>query len=183
MADSAPKTVRSRGAYAKGVARRQEILDVAIQVFARRGADRTSLRAIAQEVGVTHAALTHHFGSLEQLLVDVYQESARRLEREVRGDDDVSPVQTMRLSAEQDRKVPGLVQLYTTLVAAALGGTSGGYGVRLRKVCRRPSGARRPSQTSASRRPHPLDLDADQVAALVIAASTDSRLSGCWTRT
>lgn len=66
---------RPRGAYAKGIARRQEILDRAIEVFAERGADRTSLRAIAREVGVTHAALTHYFGSLEELLVAVYEES------------------------------------------------------------------------------------------------------------
>ncbi|OLH51248.1 helix-turn-helix domain-containing protein, partial [Xanthomonas oryzae] len=51
---------RPRGAYAKGIARRQEILDRAIEVFAARGADRTSLRAIAKEVGVTHAALTYY---------------------------------------------------------------------------------------------------------------------------
>ena len=44
--DDAP---RSRGRYAKGVARRQEILDRAIEVFAQRGSSRTSLRAIAQE--------------------------------------------------------------------------------------------------------------------------------------
>ena len=46
-----------RGSYAKGIARRQEILDRAIEVFAERGSKRTSLRAIASEVGVTHAAL------------------------------------------------------------------------------------------------------------------------------
>ena len=172
MADSAPKTVRSRGAYAKGVARRQEILDVAIQVFARRGADRTSLRAIAQEVGVTHAALTHHFGSLEQLLVDVYQESARRLEREVRGDDDVSPVETMRLSAEQNRKVPGMVQLYTTLVAAALeeGHPAATAFASERFAAVRAALADQVRRQQADGRIRS-DLDADQVAALVIAAS------------
>ena len=57
--------------YAKGIARREQILDRAIEVFARRGSARTSLRAIAREVGVTHAALSHHFGSLEALLVAV----------------------------------------------------------------------------------------------------------------
>ena len=67
-----------RGSYAKGIARRQEILDRAIEVFAERGSKRTSLRAIASEVGVTHAALTHYFGSLDELLVAVYVESGRR---------------------------------------------------------------------------------------------------------
>ena len=171
MADSAPRTVRSRGAYAKGLARRQEILDAAIGVFAQRGADKTSLRAIAQEVGVTHAALTHHFGSLERLLVDVYQESARRLDRD-RGADDVSPVETMRLSAERNREVPGMVQLYTTLVAAAL---EEGHPAATAFATDRFAAVRaaladqvRRQQDDGRIRP---DVDADHVAALVIAAS------------
>lgn len=109
---------RPRGAYAKGIARRQEILDRAIEVFAARGADRTSLRAIAKEVGVTHAALTHYFGSLEELLVAVYVESnapERKTEPEP-----ANPVEGMIRSARANREVPGLVQLYSTLVATAL---------------------------------------------------------------
>ena len=172
MVHSAPKTVRSRGAYAKGVARRQEILDAAIQVFAQRGADRTSLRAIAQEVGVTHAALIHHFGSLEQLLVDVYQESARRLERETRGDDGVSPVETMRLSAERNREVPGMVQLYTTLVAAAL---EEGHPAATAFATERFAAVRAKLADNVRRQQDVgrirVDVDAEQVAALVIAAS------------
>lgn len=172
MADSAPKPVRPRGAYAKGVARRQEILDAAIHVFAQRGADRTSLRAIAQEVGVTHAALIHHFGSLEQLLVDVYQESARRLDRGARGADGVSPVETMRLSAQQNREVPGMVQLYTTLVAAALeeGHPAATAFASERFAAVRAALADQVRSQQADGRIRS-DLDADQVAALVIAAS------------
>lgn len=172
MADSAPKTARSRGAYAKGVARRQEILDAAIGVFAQRGADRTSLRAIAQEVGVTHAALIHHFGSLEQLLVDVYQESARRLDREARAAADVSPVETMRLSAERNREVPGMVQLYTTLVAAAL---EEGHPAATTFATERFAAVRATLADHVRRQQDDgrirSDVDADHVAALVIAAS------------
>jgi AcrR family transcriptional regulator len=172
MADSSPKPVRPRGAYAKGVARRQEILDVAIQVFAQRGADRTSLRAIAQEVGVTHAALIHHFGSLERLLVDVYQESARRLERPAHVGDDISPVEMMRLMAQRNREVPGMVQLYTTLVASAL---EEGHPAATTFATQRFSAIRsalvdqiKIRQEDGRIRP---DLDAEQAAALIIAAS------------
>ncbi|ALX67369.1 TetR/AcrR family transcriptional regulator [Microbacterium sp. XT11] len=123
MADD-PSPSRSRGAYAKGIARRQEILDRAIEVFAARGADRTSLRAIAREVGVTHAALTHYFGSLEELLVAVYRASSERPEDDDHGDgdpaDELTPVELMLRSARANRAVPGLVQLYSSLVAAAL---------------------------------------------------------------
>ncbi|HET9649701.1 MAG TPA: TetR/AcrR family transcriptional regulator [Microlunatus sp.] len=172
MADESPKTVRPRGAYAKGLARRQEILDAAIVVFARRGADRTSLRAIAQEVGVTHAALIHHFGTLERLLVEVYNESARRLEGEAQGGDHVSPVEMMRLSAQRNREVPGMVQLYTSLVASAL---EEGHPAATTFATQRFSAIRtaladqiRARQADGRIRP---DLDADQAAALVIAAS------------
>src|SRR6476619_6539975 len=78
MSDESPNAPQPRGSYAKGVARRQEILDRAIEVFAQRGSDRTSMRAIARAVGVTHAALAHYFGSLEELLVEVYRESERQ---------------------------------------------------------------------------------------------------------
>ena len=172
MVDTSGKPARPRGAYAKGVARRQEILDAAIQVYAQRGADRTSLRAIAQEVGVTHAALIHHFGSLEQLLVDVYQESARRLERDAHIGGDVSPVEMLRLVAERNREVPGMVQLYTSLVASAL---EDGHPAATKFASQRFAALRaslveqiRRRQDDSRVRP---DLDADQVAALIIAAS------------
>lgn len=111
---------RQRGAYAKGVARRQEILDRAIEVFAARGADRTSLRAIAKEVGVTHAALTHYFGSLEELLVAVYLASGDEDDEHQPIPDDMTPVELMIESARTNREVPGLVQLYSSLIATAL---------------------------------------------------------------
>jgi AcrR family transcriptional regulator len=172
MTDESPQTPRGRGTYAKGIARRKEILDSAIEVFAQRGADRTSLRAIAQEVGVTHAALIHHFGTLERLLVEVYLESARRLEREHPVDVDVSPVELMRVSAQRNRAVPGMVQLYTTLVASALeeGHPAARAFASERFAAVRASLAEQIRARQSDRRLRP-DVDAEQVAALVIAAS------------
>lgn len=169
----APGPGRTRGAYAKGLARRQEILDAAIAVFAQRGADHTSLRAIAREIGVTHAALTHHFGTLEQLLVAVYTESARRLEiDEPFPEGPISPVESMRLSAQRNRRVPGLVQLYTSLVASALepGHPAATQFASERFASTRASLVERiqRGQDAGTLRS---DLDPDHVAALVIAAS------------
>lgn len=172
MTDERPVAGRSRGAYAKGVARRQEILDAAIGVFARRGAGRTSLRAIAQEVGVTHAALIHHFGTLERLLVDVYEESARRVGRGGDAAADGSPVETMRVLAERNHQVPGMVQLYTTLVAAALeeGHPAATTFATERFAAVRAALVRQVEERQADGRIR-ADLDARQVAALVVAAS------------
>ncbi|WP_109211559.1 MULTISPECIES: TetR/AcrR family transcriptional regulator [Microbacterium] len=161
-----------RGSYAKGVARRQEILDRAIEVFARRGSDRTSLRAIAEEVGVTHAALKHYFGSLEELLVAVYRQS------EHRGDDwepvppDVTPTELLRRWSDANHEVQGLVQLYSTLVASAL---EEGHPAarefateRFARVRREIAERVRHNQQAGRIR---ADVDPVAVAALVIAAS------------
>lgn len=163
---------RQRGAYAKGIARRQEILDRAIEVFAERGADRTSLRSIAREVGVTHAALTHYFGSLEELLVAVYQESNAPAHRHEVVPEDATPVERMIESARTNREVPGLVQLYSSLVASAL---ENGHPVAREFATARFADLRtrfaeviRQQQARGRLR---RDADPDAVAALVVAAS------------
>src|SRR3954464_14550330 len=48
---------------------RQEILDVALVLFAEQGYDKTSLREIAEHIGVTKAALYYHFPSKEDILL------------------------------------------------------------------------------------------------------------------
>ncbi|MFE6997400.1 TetR/AcrR family transcriptional regulator [Microbacterium sp. NPDC057659] len=163
---------RAKGRYAKGIARRQEILDKAIEVFARRGSQKTSLRAIAQEVGVTHAALTHYFGSLEELLVEVYRESERQSDGDPGLGPDASPAMAMRLSAEQNRRIPGMVQLYSTLTATALEDdrpvAQEFISARFARLRAEISGQVRGLQDAGRLR---ADLDPALVAALVIAAS------------
>lgn len=170
MPEERPTAVR--GSYAKGVARRQEILDRAIEVFARRGSDKTSLRAIADEVGVTHAALRHYFGSLEELLVAVYRESERHDGSDDHKDPEATPVELMRGWTEANHEVPGLVQLYSTLVATAL---EEGHPVARDFATERFARTRaelaervRHNQESGRLR---ADVDPDAVAALVVAAS------------
>ncbi len=161
----------ARGSYAKGIARRQEILDRAIDVFARRGSDRTSMRSIAQEVGVTHAALAHYFGSLEELLVAVYRESQKRAPA-MGPEEAVTPVTIMQESARVNREVAGLVQLYSTLVASALEeGHPAAREFATERFARLREGlavrVRRNQQAGLIR----ADVDPEAVAALVIAAS------------
>lgn len=49
-------------------ASREQLLDIALDLFARQGIARTSLNAIAKEAGVTAAMLHYYFNSREQLL-------------------------------------------------------------------------------------------------------------------
>jgi len=46
---------------------RERILDTALDLFIEQGYDKTSLREIAERVGVTKAALYYHFASKEQI--------------------------------------------------------------------------------------------------------------------
>lgn len=180
MPDSLPEetaatdgsTTRSRGRYAKGHARRQQILDRAIEVFAAKGSAGTSLRSIAQEIGVSHAALTHYFTSREHLLVEVYREAERQQGEAHPHSAEASAVDIMTESAQRNHAVPGLVQLYSTLVAAAL---ESGHPDATRFATERFAAVRadlvarvRRGQTAGRVRS---DVDADAVASLVIAAS------------
>ena len=101
----------------KGIARRQEILDRAIEVFAVKGAEGTSLRAIADSIGVSHAALLHYFSSREALLLEVLREHEAR-----RADSVNYPAIVGRMieAAGRNASVPGLVALYSTLLGGSL---------------------------------------------------------------
>jgi AcrR family transcriptional regulator len=113
-ADAAPR----RG-YRKGAERRVQILDEMIRMVAEQGVDASSLRSVADALGITHAALRHYFPSRDELLLAVYREHEVREQNSP--DRLASAIGDMRDSARRNREVPGLVQLYTTLAADAVG--------------------------------------------------------------
>lgn len=51
--------------------RRREILDASVDIFGAKGFTGGTLQEIAEQVGMTHAGILHHFGSKEQLLLEV----------------------------------------------------------------------------------------------------------------
>lgn len=61
----------TRGGYAKGRAKRREILDHAIALFGEVGYRAASLREIATRSGISHPGLLHHFPTKEALLLAV----------------------------------------------------------------------------------------------------------------
>lgn len=68
----------SRGRYPKGVMRRQQIIDRTIEVFAQLGLEGTSLRAIGEAIGVSHAALRRYFETREELFLEILREKDRQ---------------------------------------------------------------------------------------------------------
>lgn len=51
---------------------RQRLLAVAAKLFAERGYENTSVQEIVRWAGVTKGAMYHHFGSKDDLLVEIY---------------------------------------------------------------------------------------------------------------
>ncbi|MET8152567.1 TetR/AcrR family transcriptional regulator [Actinoplanes sp. NPDC049668] len=170
--DDAQGTPPRRGAYEKGVRRRREILDRAIEVFAERGAEGTSLRAIGEAIGVSHAALKHYFSSREELLIEVYRTAEERSKVEDRPPADVTVVGLMTHAARRNHGVPGLVQLYSTLVAGALEEgnelSRAFFGERFAQLRRFLAHRVEAEQAAGRIRP---DIAPEAAAALIIAAS------------
>ncbi|MDQ0793833.1 TetR/AcrR family transcriptional regulator [Streptomyces sp. B1I3] len=63
----------ARRGYAKGRARRREILDQAMALFGEAGYRGASLRTIASRCGISHPGLLHHFPTKESLLLAVLE--------------------------------------------------------------------------------------------------------------
>lgn len=52
---------------------RSEIREIAAELFARQGYDKTSLREVAERLGITKAALYYHFPSKSDLMLGIVQ--------------------------------------------------------------------------------------------------------------
>lgn len=59
---------------------RQRIQDVALELFADKGYDKTSLREIAEQLDVTKAALYYHFKTKEDILVSLVEDHFARVD-------------------------------------------------------------------------------------------------------
>jgi AcrR family transcriptional regulator len=106
-----------KGSYAKGVAKREEILRTALEVFAKQGYRGTSLRELADAVNLSQAGLLHYFDSKEELFAEILRvrDETDRAAYSSAG----SGVDTMLAVIRHNSAVPGLVQLYATISTAA----------------------------------------------------------------
>ena len=119
MADS-DQTVRVRPAT---LAKREQILKAAIEIFGNKGSTNGTLADVAEQVGITHAGVLHHFGSKQKLLLEVLA---------YRDQDDVAGLAQKHIpggpelflhlvrTAFTNEKRPGIVQAYTVLSAESV---------------------------------------------------------------
>ncbi|MFD8807845.1 TetR/AcrR family transcriptional regulator [Streptomyces sp. NPDC059597] len=59
---------------------RQRIQDVALELFAEQGYEKTSLREIAERLDVTKAALYYHFKTKEEIIVSLFRDLTQPIE-------------------------------------------------------------------------------------------------------
>jgi AcrR family transcriptional regulator len=170
----------ARGSYAKGVAKRDEILTTALEVIATNGYHKTTIRDLAAAVGLSQAGLLHYFGSKEELFVEIL----RRRDKHVTEHGSAVPAQesgavNVRVLIDglvdvgrQNAEVPGLVQLFQQFSTEA---TEAGHPAhqyfreRYADYRRRVATSIREQQDAGGLPP---SLDPERAAAL-IAAATD----------
>jgi AcrR family transcriptional regulator len=105
------------------LARRRDILDAATEIFGAKGFTGGTLQEIADQVGMTHAGILHHFGSKDALLLQVLQH---------RDETDVADLEEQHIpdgmdlfrhlvrTAFANAERPGIVQAYAVLSAESV---------------------------------------------------------------
>lgn len=103
--------------------KRTEILRAAIETFGTKGSSNGTLADIAEQVGMTHAGVLHHFGSKNNLLLEVLEfrdrdDVAHLADRHIPG----GPALFAHLVATAQRNAlrPGIVQVFTVLSAESV---------------------------------------------------------------
>ncbi|WP_028050561.1 TetR/AcrR family transcriptional regulator [Cellulomonas sp. URHD0024] len=126
MDDDVPPTAgtrRPRQPRQATAERRAEILRAAANTFGSKGYMSGSLTDVAEQVGITHAGVLHHFGSKEQLLVEVLEYRDKEDVRDLEGQHIPGGIElfyhllrTARMNV--DRR--GIVQGYTVLTGESV---------------------------------------------------------------
>jgi AcrR family transcriptional regulator len=105
------------------LAKRTEILRAATATFGAKGYNRGPLTEIADQVGMTHAGILHHFGSKDQLLLEVLR---YRDETDVAGlanqriPDGIELFRHLVRTAFANEHRSGIVQAYAVLSAESV---------------------------------------------------------------
>lgn len=103
--------------------RRMEILDASVEIFGAKGFAGGTLQEIADQVGMTHAGILHHFGSKDQLLLEVldHRDASDVAHLEGQHIPDGMPLfRHLVETAFRNAQRPGIVQAYAVLSAESV---------------------------------------------------------------
>lgn len=103
------------GRYAKGVARRAEILQAAMDAYATSDRSGPRLRDIAASVGLTEAGVLHYFDSKDRLFVAIL----RARDEAAASQHDLYAESGLWEYLEETVSTPGLAKLFADMAVAA----------------------------------------------------------------
>jgi AcrR family transcriptional regulator len=112
----------ARGPYAKGRAKRAEILDSAIEVIARDGYSGATVRQLGESVGLSQNGLLHYFGSKDALFTRILEHHDERNTAIVDPDHTdfaTDLVERILKAIDDETASPGMAQLTLRLTSEA----------------------------------------------------------------
>jgi AcrR family transcriptional regulator len=112
---------KSRGPYANATFQREKILQGALEYFGQKGYWGSSVRDIADHVGMSQASMRHYFGTKIELLTAVLEERDL-VSREIAGRAEVvtgSHLDGMIQIVADNAQQPNIARLFTILSAEA----------------------------------------------------------------
>ncbi|MFT4234758.1 MAG: TetR/AcrR family transcriptional regulator [Microbacterium sp.] len=173
--------MQRRGSYAKGIAKREEILQKALDVVAREGFRGASVKQIADAVGLSQAGMLHYFASKEELFTEILRKRDEVDQAVLSPEESVvadlgTMCEGLLAIVRHNAAVPGLVHLFSQVAVDAADPDHPGHeyvlqrGQTLREAF---SAAIAEAQAAGIAR---RDLDADTLARLVQAAADGLQL-------
>lgn len=121
--------------------KRAEILKAAIETFGAKGSANGTLADIAEQVGMTHAGVLHHFGSKQKLLLEVLEyrdktDVEELVDQHIPGGPELF-LHLVRTAFANARR-PGIVQVFTVLSSESVtdGHAAHGYFLERYQVLR-----------------------------------------------
>lgn len=152
--------------------RKEQVIHAAIRFFGQHGFHGARLADIAKAAGITEPGLLHHYPSKVQLLMDVLSERDR-IDRErftpAAGEGAGGLLASLQALVEYNQTVPGLVQLFTVLVAESIDERHPGHEFFMRRyqnVRQQSIDSLRQAQTQGEVRD---DIPAEDLVVLVFA--------------
>ncbi|MEU1489161.1 TetR/AcrR family transcriptional regulator [Streptomyces sp. NPDC005775] len=180
-------TGEARRGYAKGRAKRVEILDQAMSLFGEAGYRGASLRVIANRCGISHPGLLHHFPTKESLLLAVleHRDDVDGQWLSVGGPTGVDRLRRLIGLAALNAERRGIVELFTVLAAEATSADHPAHGYFVERyrdsVMTTALSYAEARDAGALRDEIAPDEAAQQLIALMDGLQTQWLLSGCET--
>ncbi|RPE77815.1 MULTISPECIES: TetR/AcrR family transcriptional regulator [unclassified Frondihabitans] len=112
----------TRGSYAKGIAKRSEILEAALSIIDQQGYGAATVKQLADAVGLSQTGVLRYFGTKETLFVEILRRRDEALEASSNPkypDFEGDLVRGILNAVRLDTEAPGMIQLTLRLVGEA----------------------------------------------------------------